>query len=342
MTNRKGAIGMHVEKLTLSEARAIISHDLRKNKTYSNKNIDTEKKDQNIVFNKRGYDYIKNYIQRNGIKVHGANGKAKDGINYAVSVVLHYPEDCTIPEKDFFKMAHIILGKKFGKDNIICSVVHRDEMRSHLHFVFMPIVKDKKGRKKLCCKEVVSREMLKALHSDVEKAFKSDYNLDVKLQNEEKGQFKNIAHIEDYKKYKDLQKNVDSLNIQKDDIIIDNILLQNEVDSLKQEIKQLKDEAEQARRYYNDKKLSLQEVKEDIDKNCNQAIEDYKKQRNEDLKKECNRIDSEFDRLSAEYKKQANEDLQKACEKIDQQFKKQLKELGLSGHDVVNINDFVR
>jgi len=34
------------------------------------------------------------------------------------------------------------LGKKFGKENIMSAVVHMDEAKPHLHFVFAPIVED--------------------------------------------------------------------------------------------------------------------------------------------------------------------------------------------------------
>lgn len=305
---------MHVEKLTLSEARAIISHDLRKNKTYSNKNIDTSKRNENIVFNKRGYDYIKDYIQRNGIKVHGANGKAKDSINYAVSVVLHFPEDCKIKEEEFFKMAHIIFAKKFGKDNIICSVVHRDEMRSHLHFVFMPIVKDKKhNKKKLCCKEVVSREMLQHLHDDVEKAFKDEFNIDVKLQNEEKGQFKNIAHIEDYKKYKDLQREVNNLDIQKEELQIDNIILSKQIDDIKNKLTEL------------EKKFSDTENKnDDLTIINNQLLEDIERS-----KKEMNVLKIENEKIKTMLK-DGKKNLEKCASTLIQAEELDKKALGYS------------
>lgn len=195
---------MHIKKLTKTECVKIINHDFRQDVTYRNENIDLSKSEKNVIYKKCDYKDIDKYIDDNNIYVYGKNGKHKDKINYLCSVVVHYPKNCAMPENQFFETMNKVLTKKFG--NCMGAVVHYDEDTPHLHFLFMPVVYDKKNnRKKLCAKEVVNREMLQSFHSDIENDLKK-MGYDVKLQNgkEERG----IPYIEDieiYKKLKDLE-----------------------------------------------------------------------------------------------------------------------------------------
>lgn len=369
---------MHAQKLTLSETKAILAHDLRRNKTYSNKDIDLSKKDDNIIFTENYYKFINQHIDDKNIYVYGRH--KRDDINYAVSIVLHYPEECNIPENLFFKMANKIFENKYGKDNVICSVVHKDEVRSHLHFVFMPVVKDKKkDRLKLCAKDVINRDTLKMLHTEIEEEFKKIYSKGVKLQNEEKGQFKNIEHIEDYKKFKDLEKeynkikqDIEPLQTQKQELEIDNYILTNQVETLKQEyaklkkkfddntndnenlknqiailqkqIKQLEEdrqqkqiEAEEARKYYNNKKMTFEEVKADIDKNCNEAIKDYQKQKDEEVNNAKKAMNEKASNELTDYKMNLDEVIK---EQKNKDLEDRLKSMGLTHK--LQINDIAR
>lgn len=205
---------MHIMKLTKTESIKIIGHDFRQHKEYRNKDIDKSKSKDNLVLQKlNSFKDVQKYLDDNNIFIYGKDGKNKDKINYMCSVVVQYPKNCPIDEDEFFKMMHAILKGYFG--NCQGSIVHKDESgRNHLHFLFCPIVKDKKhDRNKLCAKEVVNREMLLSFHKDIENEFKEIYDKDISLTNEEcvKG-FKNIDDIEEYKRYKQLQKVVKSLS----------------------------------------------------------------------------------------------------------------------------------
>ncbi len=203
---------MHIKKLTKSECVKIIDHDYRRHLHYRNEKVDLSKKDKNVIFKECKYADIDKYINDNNIYIYGKNGKNADKINYLCSVIVHYPKDCEMEEKQFFETMNDVLTKRFG--NCIGSIVHYDEERPHLHFLFMPTVKCKnKNNKdivKLCAKDVVNREMLRSFHTDIENDFKKlGYN--VKLQNEEAERgIKNIDDIEEYKKYKDLIKSLET------------------------------------------------------------------------------------------------------------------------------------
>jgi len=209
---------MHIKKLTRSESIKIIGHDYRRHGNYKNEDIDLSKSKDNVIFkNVKGFNDITKYIDKNDIYVYGKNGKKKDEINYLCSLVVHYPKECCIDENTFFNCINELLKGKFcHNNNYMGSIVHYDEKSPHLHFLFVPVCQDKKNnRLKLCAKEVITRDVLKSLHTDIEKDFKDIYGYDVKLTLDEKVKgIKNIENIEEYKKYKDLQKENELLKIE--------------------------------------------------------------------------------------------------------------------------------
>lgn len=49
-------------------------------------------------------------------------------------------------ENKFFNESYKFLTKVYGEEkNIISAYVHVDETQSHMHFAFIPVVKDKKN-----------------------------------------------------------------------------------------------------------------------------------------------------------------------------------------------------
>ena len=61
-------------------------------------------------------------------------------------------EEC----RDFFKYSYDFFKEKHGEENIISAYVHMDENVPHMHFTFVPIVKDKNGGLKVCAKEALA------------------------------------------------------------------------------------------------------------------------------------------------------------------------------------------
>lgn len=56
---------------------------------------------------------------------------------------------------------YAFMANEFGKENIIEFACHRDEASMHIHAIICPITHDlKSGRKKLCAKDLMSREKL--------------------------------------------------------------------------------------------------------------------------------------------------------------------------------------
>lgn len=77
----------------------------------------------------------------------------------------------------FFSEIYHFLANRYGVDdrrNIISAYVHMDETTPHLHFSFIPLVQAKAKQKekgyeyRLCAKEVVNRQDLQTLHTDMQ------------------------------------------------------------------------------------------------------------------------------------------------------------------------------
>lgn len=256
---------MHIAKYNLLAGKLEIGHAMRLHKTYKNKDIDFSKTEQNYHFNE--IDPLTKLQNRiNDIYIYGKNGKHKNDINYLCSVCIHYPKDCSMDEESFFCLMNDILTKKFGADNVINSVVHKDENRPHMHFQFMPVIyNDKKDRYELCCKKVINRNMLQHFHEDIENEFAKNGYI-VKLHDSNNLQHQNINDIEDYKKYKDKIKS-----------------LENEYDNLENEYNDLANE-------FNDLQDVFNKMNNFWDKNKNimlPLLEENVKNEYFDLVKEC-------------------------------------------------------
>lgn len=50
--------------------------------------------------------------------------------------------------KQFFALSYEFLSERYGKENVISVYVHLDETTPHMHFLFIPIVDDKKWNEK--------------------------------------------------------------------------------------------------------------------------------------------------------------------------------------------------
>ncbi len=203
---------MHIEKENFNESIIKLRHDLRESKTYKNEDIDPAKKNLNYHFG--NWDVYEKYKKRiDEVYIYGKNGKSKDKINYLCSVCVQYPDNCPIGEKEFFTDMANILIRRFGVENTICVQVHKDEKgKAHMHFKFMPIVKLDKPRKdgkteKLCCADVITREMLQTFHQDIEKDFFQYYGINLSLRSQE-----HRKYINDIYEFKDIQNELEVLH----------------------------------------------------------------------------------------------------------------------------------
>ena len=86
--------------------------------------------------------------------------------------------DISFDEKqtdEFFRLSYEFLKDRYGRENVISAYVHMDETTPHMHFLFIPLVEDKKWnekhpdkppRKKVCSKELMNKTELNRFHRE--------------------------------------------------------------------------------------------------------------------------------------------------------------------------------
>lgn len=150
------------QKLTRAKSIGAYSHNERKTRSHTNKNIDPTKTHLNYYLKKNEVSYIKEFDR---IKEKcDLKGQIKVTSNIMCEMIFtsdqKYFNEIGIEEiKRYFKESYefICKYKNLGEQNIISAVVHLDEDAPHMHLLFIPVVhtKDKEGNKidKICCRD---------------------------------------------------------------------------------------------------------------------------------------------------------------------------------------------
>ena len=142
--------------------KGIYRHNERRNKNYSNANIDKEKSYLNYSIKSPQYSYEKEFER---IKdKYNLKGQIKTVSNIACEYIITSDKEFfeTIGEEEtkrYFETAYNFVAeyKNLGEQYIMSAKVHMDEKTPHMHLIFLPVVhtKDKKGNDidKLACSE---------------------------------------------------------------------------------------------------------------------------------------------------------------------------------------------
>ena len=150
------------EKLTRAEINGKGTHNDRKAKNHSNKDIDTTRTHLNYYIKKNEFTYTKEfdkYMKKNNLQGHLRS-------NSIIMCQMIFTSDQTffdkIGEKEtkrYFDECYkfICNYKNLGEKNIISAVVHLDEGAPHMHLMFVPVIhtKDKEGNNidKICARD---------------------------------------------------------------------------------------------------------------------------------------------------------------------------------------------
>ena len=150
------------EKLTRAEVNGKGTHNDRKAKNHTNKDIDPTRTHLNYYIKKNELTYTKEfdkYLKENNVQGHLCS-------NSIIMCQMMFTSDQAffdkIGEKEtkryFDECYKFICGyKNLGERNIISSVVHLDEGVPHMHLMFVPVVhtKDKDGNDidKICARD---------------------------------------------------------------------------------------------------------------------------------------------------------------------------------------------
>ena len=142
--------------------KGIYRHNERKNKNYSNDNIDKERSYLNYSIKSPKYRYDKEFDRLK--EKYNLKGQIKTVSNIACEYIItsdkqFFEEIGEKETKRYFETAYNFVAeyKNLGEQYIISAKVHMDEETPHMHLIFLPIVHttDKKGNNidKLACSE---------------------------------------------------------------------------------------------------------------------------------------------------------------------------------------------
>lgn len=175
----------HVEKYKASALGHMLAHYNRS--TPANKDIDSSRTEQNYNLAPERGDLLKFISARlaDGVKV-----QQRADVIKLCDWVVTIPKDLP-PEKEqaFFANTYDFLVNKYGERNVVCAYVHKDESTPHMHFAWLPIVQEKKnkkrlGQEKLSAKECITRSDLQKFHQQLQDYLEQKLNCQVKILNE--------------------------------------------------------------------------------------------------------------------------------------------------------------
>ena len=160
-----------IQKFKASEVSNQIRHIERTIENPSNEDIDKEKISEDYLLSPdRGitsYDYYKQRLSELYVL-------KRPDINTACGWVITAPQELKKENEDaFFKSCYEFLNNRYGEKNCISCTVHKDESgQPHLHYLFIPVVEDKKHKDydgKVCAKQLITQRELRNFHPDLQR-----------------------------------------------------------------------------------------------------------------------------------------------------------------------------
>ena len=210
--------------------KGIFRHNERRNKNYSNDNIDKEKSYLNYSIKSPQYSYEKEFDRIK--EKYNLKGQIKKVSNIACEYIITSDHDFfeRIGEEEtkrFFETAYKFVAeyKDLGEQYIISAKVHRDEQTPHMHLIFLPVVHttDKKGNPidKLACSEFwKAKDSYRQLQDAFYKYMvENGFNLQRGLPKEETG--REHYSVEEYKKitnFKQTKEILDNMKLELPDV----------------------------------------------------------------------------------------------------------------------------
>ena len=201
--------------------KGIFRHNERRNKNYSNENIDKEKSYLNYSLKSPQYSYEKEFDRIR--EKYNLKGQIKTVSNIACEYIITSDHDYfeRIGEEEtkrFFETAYKFVSeyKDLGEQYIMSAKVHMDEQTPHMHLVFLPVVHsiDKKGNgiDKLACSEFwKAKDSYRQLQDAFYKYMvQNGFELQRGLPREETG--REHYSVEEYKKITNFKQTKEILN----------------------------------------------------------------------------------------------------------------------------------
>ena len=347
------------EKLTRAEVNGKCTHNDRKAKCHTNKDIDPTRTHLNYYIKKNNYTYTKEFdefLKERNITAH----LKKTSI---IMCQLMFTSDQAFFDrigeqetKRYFDECYkfICNYKNLGEENIISAVVHLDEGAPHLHLMFVPIVhtkdKENKAIDKICARDFWKgrnsyRQFQDSFFKHVKsKGFDLERGLYVEETNRKHMSVEKFKQVTNYAKTKEILKtttlalpdtpelqDIKKLVLNRDKIIKEQIIkpqnklieeLHNENVALHKELSKQTEIIDVAEEFVKEKE-SLQNENKNLERTiC--LLQQSKNQDEEDLKFE---YENKIDHIEHKYQKKIKklEKENKGLNKIIDKFKDNLK-----------------
>lgn len=155
-----------MDKYKKEALKGLQIHNQRERKSQSNPDIDYERSKLNYdLHNEQPINFLEK-AQNRIDELQFDKAVRKDAV-YMCGIILSSDKEFfkNLDEhqtKKFFWDSYDFMAKYVGNENIISATVHMDEKTPHMHFMHVPITKDKR----LCAKDIYTRESLKKLQTD--------------------------------------------------------------------------------------------------------------------------------------------------------------------------------
>jgi len=173
----------HVMKHTKASCGHMFAHFDRRAEHISNENLDRTRTHLNYNLAIHQQMDQGEFVRKRCSEVRMQNRK---DVNIMASWVVTVPKDLPLEEhKQFFQGCYDFLENRYGKENVVSSYVHMDEITPHMHFAFVPVVPDKKRDGfKVSAKECITRADLQSFHQQLETHLENVLGHEVGILNE--------------------------------------------------------------------------------------------------------------------------------------------------------------
>lgn len=172
--------------------RKVLDHDYRKHTDKrQNINKDLSYLNYDLINRKNPWKFVEDKIAES--KKSGGRFQPKTVI--LCECVITIPSDFVGDERQFFEECKRVLDQRYGKENCVSAIVHKDEpgARAHLHYKSVPIViKEKKYKsgktkqiKQFAAKEIQDKLYLSYFHDQLQEELEAVFKCPVNVKTNE-------------------------------------------------------------------------------------------------------------------------------------------------------------
>lgn len=217
---------MHIEKAKSSQVIGYILHDTRACENHTNEKIDPAK--ANLNYNLVPGQVLENYNKRMEQVFMRKNKNTNALAMFTTTLPKDFPSERS---EEFFRACHRFYCDKFGEENIISDMVHRDETTDHMHTKLIPVYfNEKKQRDTVSFDKVINRNVYKTIHKDLQKYLEKELKCKVNILNgATAGGNKTIAEL----KTEEINRMNKYLQKENKELLKENKQLEDEISNLK-------------------------------------------------------------------------------------------------------------